>query len=126
MKRLIRFVLFVLYDYYKEIKGDEDAPYDGGILLLLIILYLNIIVIFQIFHILSMLPGMQSGSTVEHILLFTLCYYLPGYLIIRWLFPEKEIKGLTYSDDKVKRGRIFYLVYIIISTIASIASIVLF
>jgi len=117
MRQLIRFVIFIFYNYYKEVKGEEDIPYFWAISSSLTILYVNLVTLFEFFHIVQILPGLQPGNKIERLFLFSVCYYIPVYWMIRWLSPEKVIEKTTYSDDRIIKGRVFVLIYIILSVI---------
>jgi hypothetical protein len=117
MRQLIRFVIYIFYNYYKEVKGEEDIPYFWAITSSLTIFYVNLVTLFELFRAVYMLPGIQPGNKVERIFIFTVCYYLPMFWVIRWLSPEKVIEKLAYSEDSIIKGRVLVLIYIILSII---------
>ena len=42
-------------------------------------------------------------------------FLLPIYLLFRWLIKEDDLKALTYAEQKIMKGNIWLVIYIIVS-----------
>ena len=76
------------------------------------ILYNHVIKELILFSSTNFLGGSNSEfSTWVKMVLFL----LPIYLLCRWLIKESDLKALTYEEEKIKKGNIWLVIYIIIS-----------
>jgi len=120
MRKILRFILFIFYNYYIDGKKKEIAFLSSKISLLLL-LFLNVITILGIFnfgmHVI--IPFNNSDSTAM-LYLKSVCFFvLPGYFLISLFFKEKDIKELNYNENTVENGKWILVIYFIISFLAA-------
>ena len=116
MRHIVRSFIYIVYRFYARGKNDESA-YTMALVAILGLILLNIdsVVVF------TGLPGIivthSAGLSAyqERLFLVLLVFALPGYLVLRWLFPKKEIDELEYDDDARFVGGFVVIVLIILS-----------
>ena len=110
--KLIRFVMFLIYNYYKKGKY-ENAPYFH---MLCSISFLAIINIGTFFCFLREGHLLFDGSRGFFILKF-LISFLFFIISFNLIGKKKLIEGLNFSFEKIQKGQTFLLVYIVLSIV---------
>ncbi|MGE7775083.1 hypothetical protein ACQKLP_10185 [Chitinophaga sp. NPDC101104] len=101
--KLLRFVMFILYQYYSKGRYRGAAYFDALILV-------SLMIMMHLFQLLIVIDKMRPFPTAE--VLFVL---LPAILVVFLLAPPAEIKKLHYSVKEVRMGGIWLIVYGVLS-----------
>ncbi len=119
MIRLIRFTLFILYNYYKEGKGTKHTPYLSAVLSFILLLFMNTITALDVLGIGAgnIIPWNPNDPTWLQYLEALVLFWLPGYLIMSFLFKKVDIVVLKYDENTIRRGNITLFVYFVLSFI---------
>ena len=120
MKKVLNFVLYIFYNYYKDGRN-KDIAFMSSKTSLLVLVFFNVITILGIFnfgmHVI--IPFNNSDSTAM-LYLKSVCFFvLPGYFLISLFFKEKDIKELNYNENTVENGKWILVIYFIISFLAA-------
>jgi len=117
MYNLIKFVLFLLYNYWKK-KGEDLISYETAILSLLAIIVFNFITILGIINknlLRSLLPWPRENVTIIQYIQIIIFYVIPGYFILTIIFKKKAIINSDYSLKNVQLGNKLLTWYCILS-----------
>jgi hypothetical protein len=118
MLRLARIIVVVLYRYYSNGKKNEGA-YDKAVMVLFLFLWLNFMTVAVLFGFLNTIYP-SSEIPVYQKYLFSLSYFIPFYIVFRWLFKRDVIMTVSYDDETIERGGIVFLLYCVLSVIAAV------
>lgn len=122
MKKFITIVLYLMYSYYEDGKGERNVPYLTAILVFLLILFFNLLIIFKLFDVdINILPWVvNSDNKPVAYLKFFFYYFLPGYLIMKNIFKEKDVKNINFDEDKKVKYQLILATYFIFTVITFI------
>ncbi len=118
MRKVISFILFLFYDYYKEGKHTKLIAYEQSILVFLFLVFMNLSSIFIFFDTLDLLPGRLSDPKWQQYLEAGVFYFSPGYLIIGMIFKKEDIISLRYDEEIVRKGKVTLFSYFAFSFLA--------
>ncbi|MBI5020597.1 MAG: hypothetical protein HZB59_04110 [Ignavibacteriales bacterium] len=124
MKRLLTFMVFILYKFHENLKNSKDIEYESAIFTALILIWLNIIFILIIFDAHEILK-VFDGSNATMFVKFGLYYIIPGYIILKLLVKKKDIMEFKISDSAFEKGKVFMFIYLILTIIAFLIGIFL-
>lgn len=124
IKKTIQLSLFLLYKYYYGSKNTRDIAYFNSILTLSICLTFNIICVFTLFgiNLFDIIP-----SEVDYN--FFIKKFGPGFLgvpallVLFFFFREKEIKALIFTNEKMKKGNFYLVLYLILTFLFFVISV---
>lgn len=122
MIRLIKFVLFLFYRYYK-VGPKADNAYLSSVLSFLALVFLNMVTVLGILNIgvHNILPYEATDEKWLQYIKVTLVISLPGYFIVSLFFKKETIKSLEYNEAKIEVGKVLLPIYVVASIIAAIA-----
>lgn len=121
MIKLVWFVLFLFYGYYK-VGPKAEVAYLSSILSFLGVLYLNSIAVFGLLNIDIdyIMPFKMADEKWMRYLKIAVFMAIPGYLLMTSFFKEDRIKKLEYDKEKIQVGNFLLVMYIILSVLAVI------
>jgi hypothetical protein len=119
MLKLIRLVLFLLYDYYKKGK-DSEIAYLSAKLTFIGLIFVNVLTIigFIGFGITSIVPYSYNDPRWMQYLKLALYQFIPLYLIISFIINKDSVIKLKYNEGTVEKGKVLLIIYIALSIIA--------
>lgn len=120
VRKFIAFMIFGLYDYYKQGKGTSSTAYERAISVLLAVIFFNMITLLSLLNLDNVIPVISSDPRWLQYLKIAAIYVVPGYLIISLLFKKVDIVSLKYDELVVRRGRILFFIYFGLSFISFI------
>ena len=112
--KTLRLVMYILYRHFS--KGTADrTPYFSALCGVVFMIYMHIfqilIVLNKVDDVLPLKAGDDRFTKKWKLLLFL----LPVFLVVTYLVKPKDLKKATYDEDKVRRGGIYLIIYIITS-----------
>jgi hypothetical protein len=111
--KTLKFVAYLFYRYY-SIGPRARIPYFSTLCSLVLLLYIHLTQVLLIFNATSVVPVDGSQAKIGNWLKMAL-FLLPFFLFVRLLVKQEELKKLSYNENKVKRGYIFLIIYIVAS-----------
>ena len=114
--KTIQFIIFIYYRYYST-GSTADVTYVKTIFAVLLLAFITFGNFMLLFNLETYIPNISNGSKGEKYLYGALLTapFLAVFLI---LFPEKKLKQLSYSEEKIQKGNKIVLII----TIAAILS----
>ena len=109
----LRFIMFLFYRYYSK-GGTRDIPYASALFAVGFLVFLHIFQIVIILDKVSLLSFFEAKNRFDRYIKIAL-FMLPIFFIINLLVKERDIKNLTYTKEKIKRGNIYLIIYIVLS-----------
>lgn len=121
MIRLIRFVLFLFYKYYK-IGPQAEIAYYSSVLSFLALIFMNTVALLGFLDVglHNILPYEITDEKWMQYLKVTIFIIFPGYFIISLFFKKETIKNLEYDEAKIALGKILLPIYVVASIIAAV------
>lgn len=123
MRKLIRFVLWVLYRLqYRDGKNSPAFAYFFAVQYFLLPVFFDLLILLRILNIGARYAWpwwRESDPKVIQYLEVGAFYFLPGYLVVSSLFKREEIMNLKHSDDALQRGRKGVLIWLFVSFIGA-------
>lgn len=121
MIRLIRFILFLFYRYYK-VGPKADNAYLSSVLSFLALIFMNAVTVLGVLNvgIHNILPYETADEKWLQYLKVTIFISLPGYFIISFFFKKETIKNLEYDEAKIALGKILLPIYVVASILAAV------
>ncbi|MCB0716006.1 MAG: hypothetical protein R2796_04955 [Chitinophagaceae bacterium] len=108
----LRFIAYLFYRYYSTGPRKEIA-YLSSMLAMCLLFYIHL---FQVLILVDSTSIIPTGSKSEISTWVKLALFLlPIYLLFRWLIKESDLKALIYDKEKLRKGNIWLVIYIIIS-----------
>lgn len=114
MMKLLRFIFYLFYRYYSAKGGQTHIAYFSTLMAV------TMLIVFHIFQILILTNNMdllmisKKNNRVENYFGAVLVL-VPILVFLAFLVKESTIKNLSFSEDIIKRGNVFLLIYIISS-----------
>jgi len=124
----IRLVFFVVYRYYSTAGKNRDVAYFQTLLIFVAAIYINFLCLVRLFHF-NVLSGSlfdigNNKGSIE-MLEILLLVLLPGYFFLSRIIKEGELKGLTYSETMVLKGKRILFSYFVFSLVLIVLTILL-
>jgi hypothetical protein len=111
--RTLKFVMFIFYRYYSK-GGTKQIPYFSALCATVFLIYLHIFQLLIIFDSVDLLPMKKDNDRMTNYLKFAL-FSAPIFLIIAFLIKERDLKLLEYDNQKIRRGGVYLVIYLITS-----------
>lgn len=112
--KLIKFVAYILYDYYST-GSRAMIKYDATLGVMTLFAFMNLFAFSIVLNLDYLLPH-HSDKSIGYIKMFSIL--LPIYLLLRLLIKEKELESAQYTTETIIAGRIWVFGYFILSTAA--------
>lgn len=109
----MKYIVYLFYRYYNK-GSTQSIAYESSLLAILSLLFVNLLAIANFFELSMDFGNGQRRISLYLIMLF--CYVLPGYLLLRFIFPKKEIVEFDKSKNISIHGWIL-LGYILLSVL---------
>jgi len=110
--RTIKFVAYLFYRYYST-GPRKDVAYLSSLLAMCLLFYIHLFQFLILFGGTGIIPS--GNKTQISTWLKMVLFMLPVFLLFRWLIKESELKTLSYSQEKIKKGNVWLIIYIILS-----------
>ncbi len=108
---MLKFYGYLLYRYYST-GQTKDVAYIKTITTIVFLLVMNFISILIITNQTSILSQIRSDRKwLQYVKIATVL--LPLFLLLLILLKNRDLKSLDYRAEKVKRGNIFLVIYIV-------------
>ncbi len=117
MRKFISFILYLFYRYYQGGRSTESIAYESAIFALLALIFFNVVFVMSLFT--SSGIFFLDGDDPRWVQYLKIGFgiVLPGFLILRLLFPKSHITNLTYDDQVIERGGWILTLYVVTSFI---------
>jgi hypothetical protein len=113
--KTIKFVAYLFYRYYATTRGfARDIPYVATLGALVLLAYLHICQILVLLDRTDIIPTDGSQFKFSNYIKMGL-FLLPIFIAIFPFVKKRELQELKYSDQKIKRGYIYLIGYIVLS-----------
>lgn len=111
--KILKFVSFLFYKYY-SVGPTSRIPYFSTLCALVLLFYIHLVQILILIDGMDLIPTDGSQAKAGNFLKLGL-FMAPFFLLFGLLIKESELKKLKYSEQKIKKGYIFLIIYIIFS-----------
>lgn len=110
--KLLRFVTYLFYKYYST-GPTKQIPYLSSILAVGMLCFIHIAQILILFNWIKILP--QGHKSELSTWLKMAVFIAPIFLLLTLLIKKSDIDSQSYSENKIKRGYLWLIIYIIVS-----------
>lgn len=110
--KTVRFVAYLLYRYYSSHGFAKDLPYLSTICILSLLFFLHLAQLLLVLNLADLIPTDGSQFKIRNYLEMAL-FMAPILLLFRLLIKKVELKEALYSKEKIKRGYVFLILYIV-------------
>lgn len=111
--KVLRFVIYIFYRYYSK-GGTKRIPYFSALCAVVFLIYIHLFQLLILIDQVNLLPLRSNDSKIEKYGKVAL-FFLPIFFLVYSLIKPSDIQNFRYPIEKVKRGGIFLIVYIIAS-----------
>ncbi len=111
----IKFILYLFYKYYSK-GSTKSIAYFSALCAMVLLIYINVFEILILLNKVNILPFARSDSRIEKYAKMALLS-LPVFLIIAFFIRPDELQKSYYQVEKVKKGGVYLICYILISMI---------
>jgi hypothetical protein len=118
MIKLVKFILYLLYNYYKDGASTRTMPYLYAVMVIISIVFMNILTFMSFFgqdliqvFALSVVP---DSKWIQYIYAF-LFVLLPGYFLISIFIKKNDVIHQEYDYKTVSKGNVGLIIYIVIT-----------
>lgn len=102
-----------LFNRYYSKGGTKNIPYFSALCAVVFIIYVHIFQILIVLNRVNVLGLNKAGDMrIEKYSKLAL-FLLPVFLIVAFLVKPNDLKELSYEDDKIRRGNIYLIGYVI-------------
>ena len=121
MMKFGRFIVYLLYRYYDK-DSTKSIAYESAILISVVVLLINFLTIMGLLGLRDKIKllGGDDSRIIEYIKVAV--YTTLAYFGLSLLFKKKNIKGLQYDGEEIKRGYFFVVAYGLFSFVMMIVS----
>ena len=112
--KTIKFVAFLFYRYYST-GPTKDIPYFSTLCALTMIAYLHLMQLLVVTHQVDIIIPIKSTDTKATKFLIMSLVFLVILFPLSMLIKKEELKSMSFPSDKIKRGNIFLIIYIILT-----------
>ena len=112
---MIKFIFYLIYRYYsKEGSKSRDIAYISAVGLFLVIVLITVADISLILNLKIEKHLTLPDDKLKKYMYVILGYLFPGYLMCYFFLKEDKLKALSYNEDKIKRGKILLISYLVL------------
>ena len=113
--KTFQFVMYLFYKYYSK-GGTKQIPYFSALCAVVMLIYIHIFQVLIVLDKVDLLPMKKGDTRIDKYWKLAL-FLLPIFFIISFLVKPSDLKNLTYNEEKVKRGGVYLVMYIIFNTV---------
>jgi len=113
--KTLKFVMYLFYRYYNK-GGTRRIPYFSALCAVVFLIYIHIFQLLIILDKVSLLPMQKNDLRIEKYGKLAL-FLLPIFLIVAYLIKPSELKTLQYDSEKVRKGGVNLIIYIVANII---------
>ncbi len=110
---MLKFVMFLFYRYYSK-GGTFRIPYFSALCATVFLIYIHIFQVLIILRKVDWLPMIKGDLRIINYGKLAL-FLLPVFLIVGLMVKERDLKNVRYDEQRIKKGGIFLIIYIIIT-----------
>jgi hypothetical protein len=110
--KTFRFVAYLFYRYYST-GPTKDIPYISTLCALTMLFGLHFFQIIALFDLKNLLPGNQFNRIQGYGIMAIYCTLI--LLLASRLVKRSALEQAKYAEQKIKRGNLYLIVYIIVS-----------
>jgi hypothetical protein len=114
--KTIQFIIFIYYRYFST-GATADVAYIKTLCAILLLTFIAFCNFMLLVNLETYIPNISNGSKGEKYL-YGFLLTAPFFAVFLILFPEKKLKQLSYSEQKIEKGNKIVLII----TIAAILS----
>jgi hypothetical protein len=122
--KLIRFIAFLFYRYYSGGKRPDSAPMFSTLSSMTMLVCLQLMLILAIFNRIDIIP-IKSSDNIWHQKMVAALLILPIFILLNLIIKKKDLVEIKaqYDNhkDKVQKGNIYLIAYIILMFILLVA-----
>lgn len=107
--------MYLFYRYYNKGRASK-IPYFSALCAIVTLIYIHIFQLLIIFDKVSLLPLKKDDLRIEKYGKLAL-FLLPIFLIVAYLVKQSELKKLQYDNEKIRKGGVGLIIYIITNII---------
>jgi Na+/proline symporter len=111
--KTLKFTVYLLYKYYSK-GGTRDIPYASATLLLTFMGLIHVYQFLLLINRMDLVPTDGSQAKIGNFLQLGF-FILPIALLLIFGVKKSEIESANYTPEKVKRGYIFFILYLVVT-----------
>lgn len=115
----MKFIAYLFYKYYST-GATKDIAYFSTLCALVMLIGLHIFQILLLLNRENLLPSYSKHTRVENFLIIAV-WLTPVFLLTAFFIRKSELLTVSYSENRVKKGNVWLVIYIV----ASIAFLIL-
>lgn len=112
--KTIKFVAYLFYRYYSSSGPRKDIPYFSTLGALALLFYIHVVQLLILLNMMNIIPVQNDDTRVAKFFKIAL-FLLPIFLLFLAFIRKSELQSLQYDEQKVKRGYIYLVIYIVFS-----------
>lgn len=112
--RVVKFVAYLFYRYYSSSGPRKGIPYFSTLCALVLLFYIHLIQLLILLNIVNIIP-IQDGNTNVGKFFKMALFLSPIFFLFVTLIKKSELQSMQYEEQKVKKGNIYLIVYIVLS-----------
>lgn len=106
------FIAYLFYRYYSTGPRRQIA-YLSSILALCLLFYIHLFQVSILVGGTNIIPAGDKSKISSWVMMAF--FMLPVFLLFRWIIKESVLKTLVYKAEKIRKGNIFLVIYIVLS-----------
>ena len=112
--KTIKFAAYLFYRYYST-GATRAIPYFSTLCAMVTLAFLHLMQILLLTNLyFTIIPKNSINNRWEGYLFWALVA-IPIFLFLHWLFRESDLRKLSYSSGKIKKGNFLLIIYLIAS-----------
>lgn len=111
--RLLKFTMYLFYRYYAK-GARQSIPYFSALCAVVLLIYIHIFQLLIIFDSVNLLPMRKDDLRIVKYGKVAL-FLLPIFFLVAYLIKPRDLRKAVYDEEKVRKGGIYLVVYIIFS-----------
>ena len=112
--KTIKFTAFLFYRYYST-GATKDIPYFSTLCAMAMIAFMHLMQLLILTHQVDRFIPIKSTDTKTTKYLIMALVLLPIFLLLSLILKKEELKSLSYPADKIRKGNIFLVAYIVLT-----------
>lgn len=114
--KVLKFVMYLFYRYYST-GGTRRIPYFSALCAVVFLIYIHIFQILIVFNKVHAIIPLRTDDARGDKYWKMALFLLPIFLLVAILVKPKDLRSASYDTDKIKKGNVYLIIYIIISVI---------
>src|SRR5436309_10695886 len=112
--KTIKFAAYLFYRYYST-GPTKDIPYVSTLCALAMIVFMHLFQVLILIHQVDTFFPFKSTDNRLTKYLFMALIFLPIFFLLRLFIKREELQSMSFPKDKIKRGNILLIAYVVLT-----------